>query len=118
MLKGVNLTVNQINTYNMKKLLVMSGLAIIIMASCKKKEEPMPPPPPPVEDPAPPPAPKPMTQTPPPAVQPPPAPAEDPDGTSVSVGSDGISVKNKKGDAKNNVTISKKKTEMEIRTDN
>ena len=89
----------------MKKLIVMSGLAILLMASCKKKEEPMPPPPPPVEDPAPPPAPKPVTQAPP--VAPTPPRAEDPDGTSVSLGSDGISVKNKKGDAKNDITISK-----------
>ncbi|MDV6168820.1 hypothetical protein R1T16_10320 [Flavobacterium sp. DG1-102-2] len=97
----------------MKKLIVMSGLAILLMASCKKKEEPVPPPPPPVEDPAPPPAPKPMTQTPP--ATPPPPPVEQ-DGTSVSVGSDGISVKNKNGEAKNNVTISKKKTEMEFKS--
>jgi hypothetical protein len=54
-----------------------------------------------------------MTEAPP--VAPTPPPAEDPDGTSVSVGSDGISVKNKKGDAKNDITISKKKTEVEIK---
>jgi len=101
----------------MKKLILMSGLAIVMMASCKQKEEPVPPAtPPPVEDPAPPPTPRPVTQTPPPAVPPTP-PVEDPDGTSVSVGSEGISVKNKNGDAKNNVTISRKKTEMEIKTD-
>jgi len=98
----------------MKKLILMSGLAILMMASCKKKEEPIPPPaPPPIEDPAPPPAPKPVTQTPP--ATPPPPPVEDTDGTSVSVGSDGISVKNKNGDAKNDITISKKKTAVEIK---
>lgn len=99
----------------MKKLIVMSGLALLLMASCKKKEEPVPPAaPPPVEDPAPPPAPKPQTTTTTNVTVE--TTEKDPDGTSVNVSSDGISVQNKKGDAKNNVTISKKKAEVEIKT--
>lgn len=98
----------------MKKLLIIAGFALLTITSCKKKEEQTPPPvPPPVEDPAPPPAPEPqvkkttvVTET-----------TEEKDGTSVSISSDGISVKNKKGENKNNVTISKKKTEVEFKSE-
>lgn len=101
----------------MKKLIIMSGLAVLLMASCKKKEEPVPPPaPPPVEDPAPPPTPEPQTHTTTTTNVTVEKTVEEPDGTTVNVSSDGVSVQNKNGDAKNNVTISKKKAEVEIKT--
>jgi len=95
------------------------GLAITLLASCKQKEEPVPPvTPPPVEDPAPPPTPQPQatpsttTTTTTTTVE-----EKEPDGTSISLGKDGISVKNQDGDKKNNVIITNKKKEVEIKTE-
>ena len=102
----------------MKKLIMMSGLAILLMASCKDNEKPLPPPPPPVENPAPPVTPEPQTPVNPVktttttrSVE-----EENPDGTSVSINGDGVSFKNKNGEKQNDVTVSKKKTELTIKT--
>ena len=97
---------------------MMSGLAILLMASCKKNETP-PPTPPPVENPAPPVTPEPQTPVTPvkttttttTTTQ-----EENPDGTSISVNGDGVSFKKKDGEKVNDVTVSKKKTEVTIQT--
>jgi len=99
---------------------MLSGLAVMLMASCKKNETP-PPPPPPVENPAPPITPEPQTP-----VNPVKSTTtttttttkeENPDGTSISVNGDGVSFKKKNGEKVNDVTVSKKKTEVTIKTD-
>ncbi len=97
---------------------MMSGLAVLLMASCKDNEKPLPPPPPPVENPAPPVTPEPQTPVNPVktttttrSVE-----EENPDGTSVSINGDGVSFKNKNGEKQNDVTVSKKKTELTIKT--
>jgi len=96
------------------KALIVAGLAVVLLASCKK-EAPMPPAtPPPVENPAPPPAPKPQTTT--TTVVTPPVPEKEKDGTAVSIGADGISVKNKKGEKENNVILTKEKSEITVKS--
>lgn len=100
----------------MKKVVIFSGLAIALMASCKDKEVTPPATPPPVENPAPAPAPRPQTEssstttttTTTTAAAP-----EDPDGTSVSIGNGGVSIKSKNGDSKNDVIVTKKEVTIE-----
>ncbi|MBY8962284.1 hypothetical protein KJK34_05920 [Flavobacterium sp. D11R37] len=97
----------------MRKMMMLSGaIAALLLASCKdKKEEPeMPATPPPVENPAPPATPEPTVNTTVPV-------EEDNDGTSVNINEDGVSVQNKNGDKENNVTISRDKKEIQIKTD-
>ena len=101
----------------MKKLIAISGvLAITLLASCKdnKEEREMPATPPPVEDPAPPARPAPTTNT--TVTTTTTTTEEDPNGTSVNVNPDGVSVRNKDGDKENNVTISRDKKELQIQT--
>jgi hypothetical protein len=102
----------------MKKVIVLAGMLAITLASCKKNEpaapEPMPTPAP-VENPAPPPAPAPQTQT--QTTTTTTTTTEEKDGTSLSVGSDGVDFKTKNGDNENNVTIKRQEKKVEIKTD-
>lgn len=97
----------------MKKVILMSGLAMLLLASCKKDAPVAPevPATPPVENPAPPPPPKPQAAVP----APPPAPVEK-DGTSVSLDENGVNVSTKKGENDSKVTISKTKKEVKFST--
>ena len=101
----------------MKKIVLMTGLALIMLASCKKKEDQIPATPPPVEDPAPPPTPEPQTQT--TTTTTTQQVEEDKDGTSITLDSDGMTVESKDGDKENNVQISTKKntSSVKIETD-
>jgi len=113
--------IHNLKSKNMKKVIMMAGLSLIMLASCKKKEDPAPVTPPPVEEPAPEPTPQPQTNnttststtttttT---------KAEEEPDGTSVSIGKDGVSIQSKDGEKKNNVTITNQKKEVEIKTKN
>jgi hypothetical protein len=101
----------------MKRLIMLSGVAVLALASCKNDKEPVPPvTPPPVESPAPPVAPKPVvksnatttTTTTTSTTE------ENPDGTSVSIGNGGVSIKSKNGTDENNVTINRKTTEIKV----
>lgn len=89
----------------MKKiLLAFNMLALVALVSCKDET---PPPPPPVPEPQ-------VIVMPPP---PPPAPekAEDKDGTSISVGSDGVEVSTKDGDKKTVIDVKDGKGKIEIK---
>jgi len=102
----------------MKKVILMSGLAMLLLASCKKDAPvapDVPPTPPPVENPAPPAAPRPQAQAPAPAPVPATPPTEK-DGTSVSVDANGVNVSSKKGDTDNKVIISKTNKEVKFST--
>lgn len=91
----------------MKKIvLACSMLALVVLASCKKE---VPPPPPP---------PEPQVVVLPPPPPPPPAPVkaeEDKDGTSVSVGKDGVEINSKNGDKKTVIDMKDGKTNIEIK---
>jgi len=92
----------------MKKIiLTLNMVALVALASCKND----PPPPPP-------PAPVPQVVTTPPT--PPPAPEvpakeEEKDGTTVSVGSDGVEVSTKNGDKKTVIDVKDGKRSIEIK---
>ena len=89
----------------MKKIVFVLGLmSIMAVVSCKK-DAPIPPPPPP----------EPVV-----APAPPPVPAEpkaedEKDGTSVSVGKDGLDVSTKDGDKKTTVKVSGEDSKIEIK---
>lgn len=115
------------NTNTMKRSIMFSSiLAVALFASCKKNEPVAPTPaptPPPVENPAPPAKPQPTT------AMPAAAPAattttttstttKEKDGTSVNISSDGLEVKNKNGDNKNNIELTTKKKEIKFSTGN
>lgn len=102
----------------MKKLMITAALAAVMLTACKKDQpaQPAPPPtPPPVENPAPPPAPEPQTQV--KTETKTETKVENPDGTSVSVNKNGITVKNKRGENVNNIKLNKDNSEIEIKTD-
>ena len=89
----------------MKKIvLALSMLSIVVLVSCKK-EIPPPPPPPPVPQ---------VIVAPPP---PPPSPEKEveKDGTSISVGSDGVEVSTKKGETKTVIDVKDGKGTIEIK---
>jgi hypothetical protein len=91
----------------MKKfVLAFSMLAFMAIVSCK---EDTPPPPPPV--------PEPQIIVVPPPPPPPPAPAKEveKDGTSISVGSDGVEISTKKGDKKTVIDVKDGKGKIEIK---
>ena len=87
-----------------KVVLALNMLAVIALISCKK-ETPLPPPPPPEPQ---------VIVTPPP---PPPAPekTEESDGTSISVGKDGVEVSTKDGDKKTVIDVKDGKGKIEIK---
>lgn len=90
----------------MKKIvLALSMLSVVAFVSCKK--EVMPPPPPP--------APEVIVAPPPPP--PPPAPVKEveKDGTSISVGSDGVEVSTKNGNNKTVIDVKDGKGKIEIK---
>lgn len=102
----------------MKKTIVLAGILAITMASCKKSEPVTPDPAPtpqPVENPAPAPAPQPQTST--TTTTTTTQTVEEKDGTSISLGSDGVDIKSKKGGDESNVTISRKEKQVEIKRD-
>lgn len=87
----------------MKKI-ILAGLLAVLSAACKNEV-----PSAPAEPPA-------IPATPPPAVPQKPTPEmEENDGTSVKVGSDGISVKNKDGDKKTDVQVGDGKASVEVK---
>ena len=90
-----------------KVILTLNVLAVMALVSCKK-EAPVPPPPPPV----------PQVVTPPPP-PPPPAPVKpaqpEKDGTSISVGSDGVEISSKNGDKKTVIDVKDGKGKVEIK---
>jgi len=89
----------------MKKIVFALGLmSIMTVVSCKK-DAPIPPPPPPepVAAPAPPPVPA------------EPKAEDEKDGTSVSVGKDGLDVSTKDGDKKTTVKVSGEDSKIEIK---
>lgn len=91
----------------MKKIvLALSMLSVMAFVSCKK--EVMPPPPPP---------PVPQVIVAPPPPPPPPAPVKEgeKDGTSISVGSDGVEVSTKNGDKKTVIDVKDGKGKIEIK---
>lgn len=91
----------------MKKIvLALSMLSIVVLVSCKK-EIPPPPPPPPV----------PQVIVAPPPPPPPPSPEKEveKDGTSISVGSDGVEVSTKKGETKTVIDVKDGKGTIEIK---
>jgi hypothetical protein len=97
----------------MKKIVMMACVAALAcFASCRDKQEPVPPTPPPAENPSadPAPAPKVKTTTTTTTVE------EEKDGTSISIGNDGVDVSSKNGDDEKKFRISKKKSEVEIKT--
>ena len=97
----------------MKKIAFFAGIVgLLTLSSCRDKQDPIPPTPPPVENPEPPAAPQPQVNTPPPTTT-----EEEKDGTSFSIDKDGVQVENKDGDKENNVTISRKKSEIKIQTE-
>jgi nitrous oxide reductase accessory protein NosL len=103
----------------MKKLLILSGLMVILLASCKKNEPAPPPVPPPVEDPAPPPAPTPTTTTTTTNTTTVVKEEEKPDGTSISINKDGVKFESKDGQNENKVNVTTKKdAEVEIKRKN
>ena len=87
-----------------KVVLALNMLAVMALISCKK-ETPLPPPPPPEPQ---------VIVTPPP---PPPAPekTEESDGTSISVGKDGVEVSTKDGDKKTVIDVKDGKGSVEIK---
>jgi multidrug efflux pump subunit AcrA (membrane-fusion protein) len=88
----------------MKKIVVaFSMLLVMVFASCKKE---VPPPPPPVPEPQ-------VIVVPPP----PPAPAKevDKDGTTISVGSDGVEISTKEGDKKTVIDVKDGQGSIEIK---
>lgn len=87
-----------------KVVLALNMLAVMALISCKK-ETPLPPPPPPEPQ---------VIVTPPP---PPPAPekTEESDGTSISVGKDGVEVSTKDGDKKTVIDVKDGKGKIEIK---
>ena len=92
----------------MKKLiLTLNVLVVMALVSCKK-EAPLPPPPPQ--------APQVVTPPPPP---PPPAPVKpaqpEKDGTSISLGSDGVEISSKNGDKKTVIDVKDGKGRVEIK---
>lgn len=89
----------------MKKIvLALNMVALVALVSCKKKTPPPPPPPPEPQ----------VIVMPPP---PPPAPEvkEESDGTSISVGSDGVEVSTKDGDTKTVIDVKDGKGSVEIK---
>lgn len=91
----------------MKKIvLALSMLSVVAFVSCKKEVIP-PPPPPPV----------PQVIVAPPPPPPPPAPVKEveKDGTSISVGSDGVEVSTKNGDKKTVIDVKDGKGKIEIK---
>lgn len=97
----------------MKKLAFFAGIAgLLAFSSCRDKKEPIPPTPPPVENPEPPAAPQPQVNTTTVTTE-----EEEKDGTSFSIGKDGVQVENKDGDKESNVTISRKKSEIKFQTE-
>jgi multidrug efflux pump subunit AcrA (membrane-fusion protein) len=86
----------------MKKiLLAFNMLALVALVSCKDET---PPPPPPAPEPQ-------VIVTPPP----PPPTKEESDGTSISVGSDGVEVSTKDGDKKTVIDVKDGKGKIEIK---
>lgn len=91
----------------MKKIVLgLSMLSVMAFVSCKK-EVPPPPPPPPV----------PQVIVAPPPPPPPPAPVKEveKDGTSISVGSDGVEVSTKNGENKTVIDVKDGKGKIEIK---
>lgn len=89
----------------MKKIvLAINMLALVALVSCKEET---PPPPPPAADPQ-------VIVVPPP---PPPAPVQedDKDGTSISVGKDGVELSTKSGDKKTVIDVKDGKGKIEIK---
>ncbi|WP_432670974.1 hypothetical protein [Flavobacterium sp. SM2513] len=87
----------------MKKIvLAFNMLALVALVSCKKDT---PPPPPPAPEPQ-------VIVAPPP---PPPTKAEESDGTSISVGSDGVEVSTKDGTKKTDINVKDGKGSIEIK---
>lgn len=87
----------------MKKIvLALNMLALVALVSCKKDT---PPPPPPAPEPQ-------VIVVPPP---PPPTKEEESDGTSISVGSDGVEVSTKDGDKKTVIDVKDGKGTIEIK---
>lgn len=90
-----------------KVILVLNLLAVMALVSCKK-EAPLPPPPPPV----------PQVVVPPPP-PPPPAPEKpaepEKEGTSISVGRDGVEISSKNGDKKTVIDVKDGKGKIEIK---
>ncbi len=87
-----------------KVVLALNMLALVALVSCKKDTPPPPPP-----------APEPQV-----IVTPPPAPAapeveEESDGTSISVGKDGVEVSSKDGDKKTVIDVKDGKGSVEIK---
>lgn len=92
----------------MKKIvLALNLLAVMAFVSCKKE---VPPPPPPVPEPQ-------VIVVPPPPPPAPPAPVKevDKDGTTISVGSDGVKVSTKDGDNKTVIDVKDGKGTIEIK---
>ena len=88
----------------MKKIvLALNMLALVALVSCKKET---PPPPPPAPEPQ-------VIVTPPPP--PPPPTKEESDGTSISVGKDGVEVSTKDGDTKTVIDVKDGKGKIEIK---
>ena len=93
----------------MKKLiLTLNVLAVMALVSCKK-EAPLPPPPPP------PPTPQVVTPPPPPPPPAPEKPQPEKDGTSISIGSDGVEISSKNGDKKTVIDVKDGKGKVEIK---
>jgi len=92
-----------------KTLLVLGMLSIMAVVSCKK-DAPIPPPPPPEPVAAPAPVPPP----PPPVPQEPKA-VDEKDGTTVSVGKEGVDVSTKDGSTKTKVNVSGGDAKVEIK---
>lgn len=88
-----------------KSVIALGAVALLAFASCKEdKKIPDPAPEtPPVENPAPTPSPKTDTEK------------HDEDGTSVSVGKDGVQVNTKDGESKTDVNVSKNDASVEIK---
>lgn len=106
----------------MKRVILSTAFAVILMASCKDNAptaDPAPTPPV-VEDPAPPARPEPRTTTNQSSTTTTTTTTtkaeEDPDGTSVSIGRDGVDFSTKKGDDRVNVSTTTK--EVQIKTKN
>lgn len=86
----------------MKKMSLLLGmLSIMAIVSCKKKEETPPPPPPTTET---------TIEVNAPAVE-----EKNPDGTSISVGKDGVDVSTKNGSTETNVKVGDGAAKVEVK---